>query len=185
METYHYKDNFWDASTKEMPVYTEQDEHVMMLRVLHKKKRGKFSRWVSALNQEYEITDGKDIYYVQRQKSFRSWFVPSWHVYHNHQLIGEFKVTMSFLRQKLVYVPLQGERLAWKLGALSHSITVTDARDVEILKSKSSYFKIRTEHNVTVHDTEQYSPLLLVLLFHVAFEYHEMTQSAASSGAAT
>lgn len=100
-------------------------------------------------------------------------------------IIGEFKVTMSFLRQKLVYVPLQGERLAWKLGALSHSITVTDARDVELLKSKSSYFKIRTEHNVTVHDTEQYSPLLLVLLFHVAFEYHEMTQSAASSGAAT
>ncbi|MCS4486149.1 hypothetical protein [Staphylococcus americanisciuri] len=184
MKTYHYKDNFWDASSKEMPIYNEQGEHVMMLRVLHKKNARNVKKFLSSIKQEYEVTDGKDLYYVHRQKSFRSYFCPIWEVYHNHQLIGEFKVKMSFWRQRLCYIPSQGETLSWQMGVLSHSMTVTDERDVEVLKSKSSYFKIRTEHTLSLNP-ESYPAMLLILLFHVAFEYHEMTQNAAASGGAT
>ncbi|UXR76066.1 MULTISPECIES: hypothetical protein [unclassified Staphylococcus] len=77
MTTYHYKENFWDGSTKEIPVYNEQDTQVMSLRILHKKKKSKMSAWLSSMKQEYEITDGNDLYTVHREKSLRTLFFQS------------------------------------------------------------------------------------------------------------
>ncbi|KIX91807.1 hypothetical protein TP70_00575 [Staphylococcus microti] len=180
MTTYHYKENLLDSSTKEMPIYDEHEQHVMMMRVLHNKKHRGFSGWLGALKQEYEITDGNDIYYVRRQKSFRSHFYPVWDVYHNHQLIGQFTVSVSIFKPKIQYADVQGNELTWQTGLLSHSVTATDSRGDEIVKSKSSYFKIRTTHDVTLQ-TKDYSPLLLLLLFQVTFEYFEMIKNASSS----
>lgn len=182
MKKYHYKENFWEGSTKEIAVLNEQDKQVMSLRILNKKKRSKFSSWLSAMKQEYEITDGKDLYEVRRERSVRTLFLPAWQVYHNHKPIGELKASFSWVKSKMRYTDMQANELKLQSGILSHSIIIKDERETELLKSKSSYFKIRTEHEVTI-DTDQYPPLLLMLLFQVAFEYFEMMrESAASSG---
>ena len=182
MTTYHYKENFWDGSTKEIPVYNEQDAQVMSLRILHKKKKSKMSAWLSSMKQEYEITDGNDLYAVRRERSLRTLFYPEWQVSHNGKIIGELKARFSWLKPKMRYTDMQENEFKIQSGLLSQGIVMKDERETELLKSKSSYFKIRTEHHVTV-DTDQHPPLLLLLLFQVAYEYFEvMRESAASSG---
>lgn len=183
MTTYHYKENFWDGSTKEIPVYNEQDTQVMSLRILHKKKKSKMSAWLSSMKQEYEITDGNDLYTVHRERSLRTLFFPEWQVFHNGKTIGTLKVRFSWLKPKMHYTDIHGNEFKIQTGLLSHGIVIKDERESELLKSKSSYFKIRTEHHVTIN-TDQYPSLLMMLLFQVAFEYFEvMRESASSSGA--
>ncbi|QLK86770.1 hypothetical protein [Staphylococcus sp. 17KM0847] len=175
MMRYHYQDHFRNMSTKEIPIYDENEHNVMMMRT---QRQGHIlGTWLRAMRQEFEITDGQELYDVKYQKGWKSLFRPTWDVYHNHKKIGCFKTEMNIFRLQLKYSDFKGHHLKWQTGIMSHHMTVRDLHDAhEVMTTKSSYFKIRTEHHLNI-DTTHHSHMLLILLFQVAFENLKMRAS--------
>jgi len=175
MVNFHYKENFFDASTKAIDVYDDKEAPQYSLSLYYTSERQKTFAYLGRQKHNFKIEGGYAGYATKQEKSFEGKFKTPfrtvWSVMKDGGVIGEFTTKMA-LRPKMVFEGNDGESLLFQSGFFSRSVTVTDRGGREIMTTKSEFFKLASRHDLEITD-DSLDPALLILLFQVFYEYQE------------
>lgn len=175
MVNFHYRENFFDSSTKAIDVYDEGDNPKYALSLYYTSQRQKTFAYLGRQKHNFKIEGGDAGYATKQEKSFEGKFKTPfrtvWGVMKDGEVIGEFTTKMAF-RPKMTFESNDGNRLFFQSGFFSRSVTVTDRDGGEIMTTKSEFFKLASRHELEILD-DTYDSALLILLFQVFYEYQE------------
>ncbi len=175
MVNFHYRENFFDSSTKSIDVYDERDNPRYSLSLYYTSERQKAFAYLGRQKHNFKIEGGTSDYSTKQEKSFEGKFKTPfrtvWDVVKDGGVMGEFTTKMAF-RPKMTFEGNDGERLFFQSGFFSRSVSVTDGNGREIMATKSEFFKIASRHDLEILD-DTYDFALLILLFQVFYEYQE------------
>lgn len=175
MMIFHYRENFFDSSTKAIEVYDDRDNGRYSLSLFYTSSRQKTFAHLGRQKHNFQIEGGEFNYSTKQEKSFEGKFKTPfrtvWEVIKDGAAIGEFTTKMAF-KPKMVFEGAGGESLRFESGFFSRAVTVTNRGGREIMRTKSEYFKLASRHDIEILD-DKYDSALLILLFQVFYEYQE------------
>lgn len=175
MENFHYRENFFDSSTKSIDIYGPEETPRYSLSLFYTSSRQKTFAYLGSQKHNFQIEGGDFHYSTKQEKSlegkFKTPFRTVWEVMKDGETIGEFTTKMAF-KPKMVFEGSDGESLLFESGFFSRSVTVTNRGGSEVMMTKSEYFKLASRHDIEIL-VDKYDPALLILLFQVFYEYQE------------
>ncbi|MBI5974365.1 tubby C-terminal domain-like protein [Staphylococcus canis] len=177
--TYHYKENFFNASTKTIPIQNEKDEVVFEMALYYQSDFQKVSGYLGHLKHNFTITDNQTTLRSERESFLSSPLKQRWKLYEDDHYIGELRTKLSW-RSKLVFKDVSGYQLELTSSLFKKAVKVTDDMQNVVMTTKSELFKIASRHDLFI-EPSPYSDMLLILLFQIYYEFQEARQNAASS----
>lgn len=175
MMKFHYRENFFDSSTKAIEVYDAQENPRYSLSLYYTSSKQKTFAYIGRQKHNFQIEGGAFNYSTKQERSlegkFKTPFRTVWKVMKDGEIAGEFTTKMAF-KPKMIFEDTDGKSLHFGSGFFSRSVTVTDQDGREIITTKSEFFKVASRHDLEILDDE-YDPALLILLFQVFYEYQE------------
>jgi len=179
MALFHFKENFFGASTKPIEIYDEQNNPVYMMSLYYTSSKQETFALLGRKKHNFKIEFDGGSYKVIQERSIegklKTPFKTVWEVYKNDTKIGTFETRFG-LKPKIVFNGVKNDSLQFESGFISRSVKVTDQQDAVIMETKSERFKIASNHDINVM-SDQYHPAMLIMLFQVFFEYQEYQRS--------
>ncbi|HCN61054.1 MULTISPECIES: tubby C-terminal domain-like protein [Mammaliicoccus] len=179
MTHFHFKENFWGASTKPIEIYDEQNNPAFVLSLYYTSSRQETFALLGRKKHNFKIEFDGGSYKVLQERSlegkFKTPFKNVWEVFKNDTKIGTFETRFGF-KPKIIFNGTKNDSLIFESGFISRSVKVTDQDGKDVMETKSERFKVASNHGINVI-SNQYHPAMLIMLFQVFFEYQEYQRS--------
>ncbi|EKU50002.1 tubby C-terminal domain-like protein [Staphylococcus massiliensis] len=184
MGRYHFKENFFDASTEVIDVFDESNRPVYQMSLFYTSGTQQVMSFMGRQKHNFKIEDGKNIYTITQEGSIegriKTPFSTVWDVEKNGRKIGVFSTQMA-LKPRMVFKGVQGDAITLESGFISRSVKAKDHSGRVIMTTKSERFKIASGHDIHITDGT-YNPMMLILLFQGFFEFQEHRRKKSGGG---
>ncbi|WP_204168963.1 tubby C-terminal domain-like protein [Mammaliicoccus sciuri] len=179
MSHYHFKENFFGASTKPIEVYDEHNNPAFTLSLYYTSSRQETFALLGRKKHNFMIEFEGGTFKVLQERSIegklKTPFKTVWEVFKNDTKIGTFETKIGF-KPRIIFNGEKNDTLLFESGFISRSIKVTDEANNLVMETKSERFKIASNHNIDIVNSK-YHPAMLIMLFQVFFEYQEYQRS--------